>query len=85
MSQAPPTRRRSFQFSLATIFVVVAVAAIAVRTWTLVALGTIFGVGLIVTVFATTYFLLRQAQETDNRNSNANQANHPGQTPLVGG
>ena len=66
-------------------FVIVAVAAIALRTWTLVAPGTIFGVGLIVGVFAMTYVLLRQAQDTDNRNSNANQTNFPGQTPLIDG
>jgi hypothetical protein len=69
MRQSRPARRRRFQYSLGTLLVVVTVAALSVRTLELVAPGVVVGVGLIVGVFAGTYWLLRDAQDRFQRNN----------------
>ncbi len=75
---------RRFQYSLGAVFIAVAITAVALRILMSVPIGTIIGVCGIEAVFAMTYVLLRQAQDRDNRNSNANQVDSPGNTPYVG-
>lgn len=69
MPPAPKHSHRWYQYSLGTLLVVVTVAALSVRTLELVALGTVVGVGLIVGVFAGTYWLLRDMQHRFKRNN----------------